>query len=119
MWKSLPRIVSPAAGILGVRQTRSMLIEPMTTMGFDSLMNCFCHRCGKDDHRQNRIQLYAFVRRGSLNLVDGFQELFAIHPHLVWPHAFDLLQRLRIARCLTRDELERAVVADAIRRQLA
>ena len=31
--KSLPRIVSPAAGIRGVRQTRSMLIDPITTMG--------------------------------------------------------------------------------------
>src|SRR5689334_13983570 len=112
MWKSVPRIVSPAAGILGVRQTRSMLIEPMTTIGFESLMICFCHRWGRDDHIQNQIQLYAFLRCARLNRIDRFEELFPIHPHLVWAHTLNLLERLGVARCMSRNELQRAIVAD-------
>src|SRR5439155_23829099 len=55
-------------------------------------------------------------RRGVF--LDGGDELLAILLYLVRPHALDLLQLGQRIRGLFGDELERRVVADAIRRKL-
>src|SRR5688500_9685211 len=106
--KSPPRIVSPFAGIRGARQTRSMLIEPMTTIGPPL--------AGRD--LLIDIPRLIIDRRPIPALAQRRDDRFAVLLHLERPHPLDLLElRQRIGRP-PRDELERAVVTDAVRRKL-